>query len=154
MSAVRLDWRHQPCLTKPSHSTAFAKQSKKITLKKSKKLETVDSRIDPLTLMVLASSRCSGHNSVSSSISALARQPFSGVRTCRSGGACSTVLLLFLQFYELNFTGTSQMPSVLTVHGSPPATLCVARCLCMLPRLYKCTCCKYSAALGHAALAA
>lgn len=42
---------------------------------------TVDSSMDPLTLMVLASSRCSSARGVSSSISALARQPFRGVRT-------------------------------------------------------------------------
>ena len=38
--------------------------------------------MDPDTRMVLASSRCSAPSGVSSSISALARHPFSGVRTC------------------------------------------------------------------------
>mmetsp|Transcript_18011 Transcript_18011/g.50349 ORF Transcript_18011/g.50349 Transcript_18011/m.50349 type:complete len:227 (-) Transcript_18011:757-1437(-) len=50
-------------------------------LKKSRKLDTVDSRMEPDTRMVLASSCCSSSSIVSSSISAEARQPLRGVRT-------------------------------------------------------------------------
>lgn len=55
------------------------------TLKKSKKLDTVDMRMEPDTLMVFASSLCSSPSSVSSSISALARHPLRGVRTWGMG---------------------------------------------------------------------
>eukprot|EP00955_Chlamydomonas_euryale_P082792 363764-Chlamydomonas_euryale.AAC.20 len=51
------------------------------SLKKSRKLDTVDSRMEPDTQIVFASSRCSCSSGVSSSISADARQPLSGVRT-------------------------------------------------------------------------
>lgn len=50
-------------------------------MKKSRKLETVESRMEPETRMVLARSRCSAASSVSRSISADARHPLRGVRT-------------------------------------------------------------------------
>ena len=75
MPCLELTWT---LISRRTTSNGFPASS----LKKSRKLLTVDSRMDPDTRMVLASSRCSAPREVSSSISALARQPFSGVRTC------------------------------------------------------------------------
>ena len=68
------------------------------TLKKSRKLDTVESRMEPEMRMVLVSSRCSSSRGVSRSISALARQPLSGVRTSWHMSDMNSLLASFAAF--------------------------------------------------------